>query len=339
MFCARTRPKEVWHRENFGIVKILLTGATGFVGRELGPLLVAQGHHVVAAVRSAAQLPAQIEQRVVGDLRKFTAWPELFDDVDAVVHLAARVHQMKDAAADPLESFRAMNTELTATLAEAAQQAGVTRFVFLSSIKVNGESTPERPSRPFSIDSIPAPQDPYGVSKFEAEQALLAIANAKADGAKAGMKIVSVRSPMVYGPKGKGNVQRLAGLVRKGLPVPFGSIRNRRTMISVQNLADLLCNLCAVDQETPGYALVLAGDAQSPSTAELYRELAAALGVPARLLPVPVPLLALLGRITGRSAEIARLTESLEIRTGSTDPSFAWQPPLSFSEGIALMAS
>lgn len=314
-------------------MKVLLTGATGFVGREVVSTLLARGHQTVAAVRSAAELPAAVEQRVVGDITEPVAWAEALDGIDTVLHLAARVHQMTDSAADPLERFRAANTLPTARLAEAAQASGVKRFIFLSSIKVNGESTPQHPAQSFSVDSVPAPQDPYGISKFEAEQALARIS------ALGGMKIVSVRSPMVYGPGGKGNVQRLTGLVRKGLPVPLGSIQNRRTMISVRNLADLLCTLSPARADTPPYSLVLAGDAQSPSTAELYRELARALGVPARLLPFPAAWLVALGRITRRSAEIARLTESLEIQIGSTDPGFTWQPPLSFREGIALMAS
>ncbi|MDR6268424.1 NAD-dependent epimerase/dehydratase family protein [Arthrobacter russicus] len=313
-------------------MKILLTGATGFVGREVVSALQAQGHQVVAAVRSTAALPPGVEQRVVGDISGPVAWAEALDGIDTVLHLAARVHQMNDSAVDPLASFRAVNTEPTARLAQAAEAAGVKRFVFLSSIKVNGESTPLNPSQPFSVDSAPAPADPYGSSKFEAEAALAAIS------ASGAMKIATVRSPMVYGPEGRGNVQRLSNLARKGFPVPFGSIRNRRTMIAVQNLADLLVALCPAAPDTPPYSLVLAGDAHSPSTAELYRELADALGVPARILPFPVALLRLAGRLTGRAAEIARLTESLEIRVGSTDPDFDWTPPLSFHEGIARMA-
>lgn len=313
-------------------MKILLTGATGFVGREVASVLLTQGHRVVAALRSSAKLPADVEQRVTGDITGPVAWKEALDGIDAVLHLAARVHQMKDSAVDPLASFRASNTFPTTRLAEAAQAAGVKRFIFLSSIKVNGESTPLRPSQPWSVDSVPEPADPYGISKFEAEQALAGIS------ASGAMKIVVVRSPMVYGPGGKGNVLRLANLAQKGFPVPFGSIRNRRTMISVQNLADLLSTLCSSELATPLYALVLAGDASSPSTAELYRELADALGVPARMLPFPVGLLRLAGRAAGRSAEIARLTESLEIQVGSTDPNFSWTPPLSFREGVSRMA-
>lgn len=316
-------------------MKVLLTGATGFVGSALLPVLLSKGHTVTAAVRAAADLPdgveQGVEQRVVGDLAEFSAWSTLVADVDAVIHLAARVHQMNDDAADPLESFREANTVPAQRLAEAAQAAGVGRFIFLSSIKVNGESTPSQPSAPFSVESSPHPVDPYGWSKLEAEQALQRLSGTGP------MKTVSVRSPMVYGPAGKGNVQRLAALARRGFPMPFGSIRNHRTMISVHNLTDLLAYLCKLDASTPDYSVVLAGDAESPSTGELYRELAGALGAPARLMPFPVGLLKFAGRLTGRSAEINRLTESLEVRIGSTDSGFDWVPPLSFGDGIAQM--
>lgn len=311
-------------------VKILVTGASGFVGQTLVPVLQSRGHQVRYTVRSTAQAKFDTEHVVVPDFKDFDAWPALLAGIDAVIHLAARVHQMNDDSADPLNSFRTTNTAPTLALAQAAKDAGVSRLVFLSSIKVNGEKTS---AVPFSISSTPHPVDPYAVSKYEAEQGLAKIA---VDG---GMSLVAVRSPMVYGPAGKGNVERLAGLARRGLPVPFGAINNRRTMISVQNLSDLLAYLVQRPADSRGLGLVLAGDAQSPSTAELYRELATSLGAPARLLPVPVSMLRFAGRLLGKSAEINRLTESLEISVGSTETGFDWQPPLTFSEGIALMKS
>ncbi|WP_049759069.1 NAD-dependent epimerase/dehydratase family protein [Renibacterium salmoninarum] len=309
-------------------MKVLVTGASGFVGQTLVSVLRNQGNQLRYTVRSEAQAKFGAEHVVVPDFRDFNAWPELLDGIDAVIHLAARVHQMNDDSADPLNSFRATNTAPTLALAQAAHDAGVSRFIFLSSIKVNGEKTT---ADPFSISSMPYPVDPYAMSKYEAEEGLAKIA---ADGA---MSLVAVRSPMVYGPAGKGNVERLAGLARRGLPVPFGAIHNRRTMISVQNLSDLLAYLVQKPADSRELGLVLAGDAQSSSTAELYRELATSLGAPARILSVPVSMLRFAGRLLGKSAEINRLTESLEISVGSTESGFDWQPPLTFSDGIALM--
>ncbi|WP_285725318.1 NAD-dependent epimerase/dehydratase family protein [Psychromicrobium xiongbiense] len=321
-------------------MRVAVTGATGFVGQRTVEALRQSGHQVIALVRQpSSKLSGEVGegllQRVCGDLSTVSDWEPLLEGAEAVIHAAARVHQMKDQSADPLQAFRRANTAPTLALARGAQQAGVSRFIFLSSIKVNGESTS---STAFTVRSPAQPQDPYGQSKWEAEQGLaeLAVGAGTGNDASERTTFVSVRSPMVYGPGGKGNVQRLLGLIRRGIPVPFGSIHNHRTMMAVDNLADLLVYLC--EHGSAPAATVLAGDAESPSTAELYRALATAQGRSARILPCPVALLGLAGKVTGRSADIARLTESLQVQTGSTDPNFQWQPPLTFQQGISRIS-
>jgi UDP-glucose 4-epimerase len=208
---------------------VLLTGANGFVGRRLCSELARVGHHVRAAVREpgrARDLPGEVV--AVGSLESDVDWSGALTDVDVVVHLAARVHVMRESAAEPLAEFRAVNVRATESLARAAAARGVKRLVYVSSIKVNGEGTALRPYGP---DDTPAPSDPYGVSKWEAERALHAIARAT------GLEVTVVRPPLVYGPGVGGNFLRLLKLVRRGIPLPFGAIENRRSMIYSGNLA------------------------------------------------------------------------------------------------------
>lgn len=309
-------------------MKILVTGANGFVGVSLCQQLQREGHDVVAAVRGPHTAPQQTQELAYGDLLGSFDWAPALAGVDAVVHLAARVHVMRDASTDPYAEFRKVNVEGTMKLAKAAATAGVRRFVYMSSIKVNGERTRDAP---FDASSPSRPMDPYGVSKREAEEALAELA------ASSGMTVISVRVPMVYGPGVRGNMARLVRMASVGYPAPLGSIRNKRTMISVWNVADLLVS-CSTE-EGWGSGLVLGGDVYSPSTPELYRELAAAVGAKPRILNVPVGLMAVMGRIVGKSGDVSRLCDSLEVTTSSTIDGFDWAPPLSFHDGLRRFGS
>lgn len=304
-------------------MKILVSGANGFIGRHLSAHLLETGHEVTAAVRAHGAAPTGTTEVVTGNLGADTVWDGLLAGHDAVIHLAARVHVMHDTSADPLAAFRSVNTAGTERLARAAAQQGVARLVFLSSIKVNGERTH---GRPYTALDDPQPQDPYGLSKYEAEVALRRVER------DLGIEVVIVRTPLVYGPHVGGNFVRLLALTRRGVPLPLASVRNRRTMVSVWNLVDLL-EKSASDAEAAG-ALVLAGDAFSPSTAQLFRELSSAMGRKSRLFSFPPGLLHLAGRLTGQSAIIKRLTESLDVQAGSSSNGWAWVPPVQFAESI-----
>lgn len=309
-------------------LRILVTGASGFVGRAVVAELVRSGHRVTAAVRDAAATPVSDAWRCVGvgDLGGDTDWSDALCDIDAVVHLAARVHVMHDTAADPLAAFRAVNLVATGRLAAAAAAAGVRRFVFVSSIKVNGEQT--RPGEVFRPDDKPAPQDPYGQSKWEAEQALAKVA------AETGLEVAIIRPPLVYGPGVGANFLRLLKLVDAGVPLPFASIDNRRSMVFVGNLASLV-GACLTHPAAAGRTF-LAGDGESLSTPALIRHLAAALGRAPRLWRCPPVLLDLLGRLAGRRQEVRRLLDSLAVADDSARQALDWRPPFGIAEGMAL---
>ena len=304
-------------------MKIFVTGANGFVGRHLVGHLLEAGHEVTAAVRTAGAAPAGATESVIDTMGPDSEWAGLLEGHDAVIHLAARVHVMNDQATDPMAEFRRVNTNGTERLARSASDQGVSRFVSLSSIKVNGEATH---GTPYTAADEPKPDDPYGMSKYEAEVALRAVER------ESGLDVVIVRTPLVYGPNVGGNFVKLLMLARRGLPLPLASVRNRRTMTSIWNLTDLL-ERAASDPDASG-ALVLAGDNVSPSTADLVRALSSAMGKFPRVFPFPQWMLVFAGKITGRSAVVSRLTDSLEVETGSSSTQWEWKPPLSFEDGI-----
>lgn len=301
-------------------MNICVTGATGFVGRELCEALRTAGHRVSTAERNKKTLTVDS----IGDVYSGT---ELVGS-DVVVHLAARVHVMHDSAVDPLSEFRLANVATTLTLANKAAASGVRRFIFISSVKVNGEVTV--PGCAFRADGTPAPQDPYGISKMEAELGLRAIAT------QTGMEVVIIRPPLVYGPGVKANFASMVQWVRRGVPLPLGAIDNRRSLVAVQNLVDLI--RCCIDHPAASNQTFLVSDGEDVSTTELLRKVASAFGRPARLLPVPQRVLEWGLGLLGRQPLAQRLFSSLQLDIGSTREVLGWRPPLSMDEGLALMA-
>jgi nucleoside-diphosphate-sugar epimerase len=302
-------------------VNILVTGASGFIGRPLCAALIGAGHRVVAALRRedaslAAALPG-VERRNAGDVGPDTDWSAALDGIDTVVHLAAIAHRAADAAA-----IRRVNVEGTARLARAA--AGrVRRFVFLSSVKVHGE---ESGARTFGETDAPHPEDAYGRAKLEAERSLQEIA------AGSGMELAVLRPPLVYGPGVKANFLRLLRWVDSGWPLPLGAVRNRRSLIYAGNLADAIVR--AVEHPQAAGATFLVSDAEDVSTPELIGRLARALGRAPRLLSVPPRCLLLAGRLTGRAGAIRRLTGNLAVDCSAIQSRLGWRPPFTMAQGL-----
>ena len=300
-------------------MKVLVTGATGFVGNALGDHLAKHGHRVVPAVRRKAGLA---DEAIVGNIDDATDWSAALSGCDAVVHLAARVHVMADAAQNPLALYRVTNTEATLNLARQAAQAGVKRFVFISTIKVNGEGR-DVPYR----ETVPAaPEDAYAISKWEAEQGLWRVAE------DTGLEVVILRPPLVYGPGVKANFLRLIRTVERGWPLPLGAIHNRRSLLYLGNFVDAI-RLC-VEHPTAAGQTFLLDDGEPVSTPELIRAVARAMGRPARLLSVPVGVLEFAGVLLGKRAAVARLTDSLFVDNSAIRSRLGWVPPYTMQQGL-----
>lgn len=304
----------------------LVTGANGFVGAEIVRQLRAQG----APVRLAIRTPTGAADEVaVGDIGAETDWSTALAGIDRVIHCAARVHQMDDRAVDPLAAFRAINRDGSAALARQAAKAGAKRLIFLSSIKVNGETTKGR--GPFTAEDVPHPQDRYGVSKWEAEQALHAVA------ADTGLEVAIVRPPLVYGPGVRANFERMVSWVARGRPLPFGLCRNQRSLVSVTNLASLA--IAASRHPAAAGATLLASDGETVSVRDLLTRIGTAFGRPARLLPVPPALLRLVGSMSGQRAAIDRLCDPLVVDGEPGRRLLGWQPPVTMAATLADMAA
>ena len=283
-------------------MKILITGQNGFIGKALFTLLQQQNHEVRGTVRNEHQANKDQNIVAIADINSTTDWKTALKGTEVVVHLANRAHVLNDHAQDPLTIFRKINVDGTIQLAKQAVESGVKRFIFISSIKVNGEYTDKHP---FTASDKPNPQDPYAVSKLEAENALHELS------AQSFMKVIIIRPPLVYGQGVKGNFERLTRLVKSGTPLPFASIKNKRSLISLDNLLQLLVKTI-VDPAVVNQTL-LASDENDLSTPQLIRKIASSLGKPARLFSFPVVLLKMLAKLTGQSNTINRLTESLQI--------------------------
>ncbi|NOT20918.1 MAG: SDR family oxidoreductase [Sideroxydans sp.] len=305
-------------------MNILISGANGFVGQTLWEVLHERGYAVCATVRVAKnniQIP-------VGEINGDTDWALALRDVDTVIHLAARVHVMQDKSVNPLAEFRRVNVQGTENLARQAFAAGVKRLVYISSIKVNGEETAE--GKIYQESDIPSLQDPYGVSKWEAEQALHQVAQ------ETGLEVVIVRPPLVYGAGVKGNFIQMLKVLSKRLPLPFASIENQRSLVYVENLVDALIT-CATHPTAAGQTY-LVSDGEDVSTPELLRQLGAAMGRPAMLLPFPPKLLMWLAAAVGKSDQVQRITGSLQIDSAKIRRELNWTPPYTLQQGLQATA-
>lgn len=302
----------------------LITGAAGFVG---SALVVALRDRALRRVLRQPAAEARTCDVVVGDIAPDTDWSTALEGVDCVVHLAARTHVMEERAADPLATYRRINVDATRNLARQAAMAGVRRFVFLSSIKVNGEFTT---TRPFSEHDVPRPLDTYGITKCDAEAVLQQIGN------ETGMEIVILRPPLVYGPGVKGNFLRLLQAVAHGTPLPLASIENRRSLVYVGNLVDAI--ITCMDSPAAAGKIWLVSDGEEVSTPALIRKLAAAMNQSPRLLPCPPVLLQLVGALIGKHAAVSRLTGSLIVDASPLRRELNWSPRYSLDQGLTETA-
>lgn len=309
--------------------RILITGGAGWVGGTLIRALQAQGHDIVAAVRSSADLPGVRKVQMTA-LDGTQRWSDGLRDRQVVLHLAARVHVMNETAANPLQTFREANTVASLQLARQAAAGGVRRLVFVSSVKVNGEGTAL--SQPFTADDVPDPQDPYGISKMEAEQGLRQIA------AETGMEVVIVRPPLVYGPGVKANFAAMMRAVQRGIPLPLASVtHNRRSFVALDNLVDLL--IACIDHPAAANQTFLVSDGEDLSTADLLRRLGRAMDKPARLFPVAPSLLQLGANLLGKGDMAQRLLGNLQVDIDHTRNTLSWTPPISVDEGLRRAAA
>lgn len=310
--------------------RILLTGVSGLVGRAVHERLsISPINELVAVLRTPVNdLPESTVVAKVADIDGNTAWGDALGGCSAVVHAAARVHVMNETSSDSLRDFRRVNVEGSLNLARQAAQAGVRRFVFISSIKVNGEGTV--PGAPYFADAEPAPADSYGISKMEAEQGLREIAR------KTGMEVVIIRPTLVYGPGVKANFLNMMRWLNKGVPLPLGAINNRRSLVALGNLVDLV--VTCLSHPAAANQTFLVSDGEDLSTTELLRRMGQALGSPARLLPVPSWMLETGATLLGRKALSQRLCGSLQVDISKTRELLGWTPPLSVDAALRVTA-
>lgn len=302
-------------------MRVLVTGASGFIGTEVVNNLKLQNFEVRTVNRRTFKSEAD-SSYTIDDLGPDTYWRDVLMGCDVIIHLAARVHVMNDSAVDPLAEFRKVNVAGTVKLAMQAAKAGAKRFVYVSSVKVNGEQA----ALPYTELNESNPQDSYGVSKWEAEQALHKIS------ATTGLEVVIVRPPLVYGAGVKGNFAQMIKVLAKGVPLPFASVQNLRSLIYIENLVDSLI-LCATHPNAAGQTY-LVSDGEDVSTSDLLRKLAEAMGQPARLFSCPPALLKLAGWLIGRSDQIDRLLSSLQVNSSKIRRELDWQPPFTLQEGL-----
>ncbi len=304
---------------------ILVTGGSGFVGAALLKQLLLNGCEVRASARRSLFAEFKgVQHHPTHDMTASTDWGSLLNRVQTVVHCAARVHVMAESSADPLGEFRRVNVDSTLNLARQAAAVGVRRFVFVSSVKVNGEAT--LPGQAFTERDAPAPQDPYGQSKDEAEIGLRELA------ADTGMEVVIIRPTLVYGLGVKANFAALMRAVQRGWPLPLGAVHNQRSLVALDNLVDLI--VTCLDHPAAANQTFLVSDGQDLSTTELVRGMAQAAGVPARLLPVPVWALQAGASLLGKGDAVQRLCGNLQVDISKARSLLGWVPPMSVEEGL-----
>lgn len=307
---------------------VLVTGANGFVGKILCGQLVNQDYSVRAAVRSSEVSIEHVNVFVSGNVDATTDWATALNSISTVIHLAARVHVMNDTAVDRLAEFRKVNVDGTLNLARQAASAGVKRFIFMSSVKVNGEYT--EVAKPFNEELLANPQDAYGISKHEAEQGLFEIAQ------QTGMEVVIIRPPLVYGAGVKANFASMMRVVKRGIPLPLGAIHNKRSFVYVGNLVSLI--LRCIDHPAAENQVFLVSDGHDLSTTELLQGCAVALGVKAMLLPVPQKLIEVGAAILGKQDIAQRLCSNLQIDITKTRTLLGWAPPFSVEQSLKATA-
>lgn len=306
--------------------RIFITGATGFVGSAIIKRLLLENVGLTAAVlagENSEHLPVAVKRATVDPLSESSDYTSALQNIDTVIHLAARVHVMQETATDPLQEFRKVNLYGTKRLARQAAQAGVKRFVFMSTIGVNGDNSGDKP---YTEGDVPHPHNPYSVSKYEAELALRQIS------IETGMEVVIIRAPLVYGSGNPGNFLSLLRIVSKRIPLPLASINNKRSLIYVGNLVDALA-ACVVHPAAAGQTY-LVSDGKDVSTPELIQRTAEALDLSARLFPVPVSFMRLAGRLTGKSGAVNRLAGSLTVDSSKIREELGWKPPFTMEEGL-----
>ncbi len=309
-------------------MKILVTGANGFVGSALCAELARRECSVRGVVREPSRSAGlRCELVNVGDIGPATDWSEALEGVEVVAHLAARVHVMRDSASDPLAEFRRVNVAGTLNLARQAVDAGVRRLVFISSIGVNGAETFDMP---FTPEDKAAPHSPYAISKHEAELGLRQIAQ------ETGLEVVIIRPPLVFGPDAPGNFNKLLRIVHKGIPLPLGAIHNQRSLVALDNLVDLI--VTCLHHPAAANQTFLVSDGEDLSTTALLRRTAAALGRPARLIPVPAPVLRTVARLLGKADFAQRLCGSLQVDISKTRELLGWSPLVSVDEALRKTA-
>jgi nucleoside-diphosphate-sugar epimerase len=312
-------------------MKILVTGANGFVGLPLSRHLITAGHQVVGSIRSHVALATvnpHIQLKVIGDIDEITDWCDCLRGIECVVHLANRAHVMDEQSSNPLALYRKVNTEGTLNLARQASAAGVKRFIFVSSIKVNGEST--LPGQALTPKDQHIPVDPYGLSKYEAELGLKLIAE------QTGLEVVIIRPPLIYGPGVKANFLKMMQWVEKGIPLPLGAIQNQRSMLGLDNLINFI-ELCLTHPDAAGQ-IFLVSDDHDVSTTELLKEIASAMHRPSRLLSIPEYFIGKLLIFLGQRHISERLCGSLKLDISLAKTRLSWKPPHTFKDQLSKTA-
>lgn len=310
--------------------RIGITGANGFIGKALADFLEHDGYCVTRIIRRRESLSANGSKNIaiVDDLTKENNWNSVLEGMDILIHLAARVHVMQDPLQDPLSEFRKVNTDATLNLASQAAKAGITRFIYLSSIKVNGEYTTL--GHPFSEKDTPAPQDPYAISKYEAEVGLREWATMSK------LEVVIIRPPLIYGPGVKANFLSMMEWLKLGRPLPLGSIHNKRSLLGLDNLLDFI--MTTIEHPNATNETFMVSDGVDISTTELLQQIGNVLGKPARLFSIPQGLLTIGFQLLGKGSLIPRLLGSLQINIGKAHTLLGWKPPYGMDEGLLKTA-